>query len=183
MALIGIVDNLSMEFVNEYQDTAPNPNKFGNDWAKPLLFTHFLLPQGDYTCYDITPVSGSPTIALNSTKLDTWKRNQNLSAQTAYTTMRSTKCDLDCDAVMAPNQDVTWLMFAADNIFTYLQALQTAAGILDSALSSDGQTAKATLLDLRTNLYGAIQALRDQRDSDIAAYTPPYGDVSPLYPV
>lgn len=181
--LIIVVDNNSLEIVSQYQDTGPNPPKFANGWENPSKFSHFGLSSGDYTCYDISKVGGVVHCDLNQTKLDTWKRAQNLEAKNEYKKMRDAECDdLINNTILYPNQDVTWLMFAADQLFIWLDALQTAAGIADGSLSSDGQTAKATLVDLRTNLLAAVQAARDQRDADEAAFTPPYTDVSPLYP-
>ena len=181
MALIAIVDNNALTIVTQYEDSAPNSAKFGNEWSNTSLFTHILMSQGDMTCYNV--VAGTPpTLSLNSTNLNIWKQNQNQAALDAYSFQQNKVCDYQSDQLIAPLAETTVLMFATLDLFNYLSALQTAASIADGSLSSDGQTAKTNLTNMATTLVPALEALRTTRDNNIAAFVPPYSDASPLYP-
>lgn len=57
------------------------------------------------------------------------------------------------------------LVFQVQNLFTYIDALQTAAAIDDSALSAEGQEAKASLAAF--DVRGAVKAAKDARDAAI----------------
>lgn len=73
------------------------------------------------------------------------------------------------DAVLQGRERTTWLMYAIDNIYMLLREIQEKAGILDSALTVDGQEALAQAEYIRSNISIPAVVAMMNRDALLAS--------------
>lgn len=147
--------------------------------ADPITFRGLPLtdPANQYVAYVDVEVADSSYQAANARgvflhKIDNGSLVTRAQADIDKDIANKTFYIEDAEAQIKPylsgREKVTMLMFATDNLFTYLKALQDAAGIADVSMSTEGQTAKGTLQSMRDNLSVPIQGIMNARDAAIA---------------
>ena len=157
----------------------------GGELGDDARFVHLLVPEGYHpSVVDYNPGTEftGPYLDISEEKLKSWKRESNLAAQKAFVVLKEKETDTQVAGLLQGNAETTALMEATNSLFKYLKALQAAAMIEDSALSTEGQEGKSECQGMQTALYETVQGFRGARDTEIAAFVAPHQDVSPLYP-
>jgi len=124
-------------------------------------------------------VDGEPAGLYLAEDADTklaWEQAENVKARAAKIVTEETTADAAIHEVLLRASPETHLMVAVNHIFNYLKALQAAAGIDDVDMTGDGQTAKAALSTLQSDLLVGVQTLRATRDAAIENFVLPYPD-------
>lgn len=147
--------------------------------ANPIIFRDLPLtdPANQYVAYADIEVSDRTYQAANErgaflNKIDNGILVARAQADVDKDIANKTFYIEDAEAQIKPylggREKVTMLMFATDNLFIYLKALQAALPLSDNLMSAEGQTAKATLQSMQTNLSAPIKAIMDAMDAAIA---------------
>lgn len=184
---IAIIEKQSKAILSVYEDDAPHVEKFGGTLGWSDVVEHIAVPDGmPIEAFDVTSdENGSLSFTINNVKHETWKRQKNKEALDAFTFQQGEKADQDIKTLLAPKDDTTHLMEKLDEMWIVLKAVIAHLGITDAQLDAkdpQASLAKADIEEARSVLFSAIQEIRSVRDSDVAAFAPPHGDVSPLYP-
>lgn len=77
-------------------------------------------------------------------------------------------CEDQIAVLINGREKATMLMFAAQNLYAYMKALQEALAIQDSSLSAAGQQAKGTLEYLKQTFGDPTNTYMAQRDAALA---------------
>jgi hypothetical protein len=104
----------------------------------------------------------------DAAELLVYKKAANQAAREAKIAEEEATCDAGIHTLVDKTSPETQLMLAANNLFEYLKALQTAASILDGDMTQAGQDAKTALTDMQTTVMGGAQTYRSTRDTNIA---------------
>jgi len=148
---------------------------FGGPWGNPEQYVQLQCPEGENRdTVRIENQEGTIVVVVDETKKANWKRQQNLIVKNNYTKQRMDQAESDIQALLQGMDDTTHLMLA-------LSYMDIALNITGDRTSQEINDAKAQLSSYR-NLMASVQQIRATRDADIAAFTPPYTDVTPLYP-
>jgi hypothetical protein len=113
---------------------------------------------------------------------DMMKRIVNAASKVEFINSVESSYNHNVAALLSGKSETRVLSEMLYGIFIYLKSLQDAAGVLDSAMSEQGQVAKSAIDAVASGMYSQIESLRASKAESISNYVPPYSEVDPLYP-